>query len=85
MEDKVEENDNFIKSDTPQKTKGSCMFSFMFMLLLFTTMGLGGVGFITYKMHIQLKVMSADMGYSDDGSIEEDDSTKNSGGFKEKI
>jgi hypothetical protein len=29
--------------------------------------------------------MSADMGYSDDGEIKEDESTKNSGGFKEKI
>ena len=52
MEDKVQETDDFTKSDTPQKSKGSCMISFMFILLLLTTMGLGGVGFITYKMHL---------------------------------
>jgi hypothetical protein len=30
-------------------------------------------------------MMSADMGYSEDGSISEDDDEKDSGGFKEKI
>ena len=51
MEDKVEETDNFVKSDKPQKSKGSCMISLMCILLLLTTTGLGGVGFITFKMH----------------------------------
>ena len=66
----------------PQSRKFIC---FIFVLLLMTVLSLGGVSFVTYKMHNQLKMMSEDLGYAEDGTIEEDESVKNSGGFKEKI